>query len=178
MQDVWKNMLLVAGSTQNVGKTTFICELLEANKTQHPIAIKISPHFHQATPGLKLISETIHYQLFEETNREIHKDSSRYLQHGANRSFYMQVKDEHLADAFMALFPILEADKPIVIESAALHQHIRSGLFLFIYQEESADKPSTKANFKIADFVVCSTGSTFSHPPSTFKFDQSWKINP
>lgn len=169
-------MLLVAGSGQNVGKTTFICELLKANKTQQAIAVKISPHFHKPTSGLKLISESEFYQLFEEKNRKTTKDSSLYLQHGAKRSFYIQVNDEHLADAYLALLPFLEADKPILIESAALHHHIQSGLFLFIYNEENTHKPSTQANLKVADFVVRSNGSSYSHSPSIFKFEQSWKI--
>ncbi len=177
MKNAWENILLIAGSGRNVGKTSYICNLLKEHKSRKPVAVKISPHFHKTTEGLRLISETSNYQLFEETNRETTKDSSLYLQHGAARSFYMQADDEHLTDAFLSLMPFLEADKPILIESAALHKYIQAGLFLFIYNEKSADKPSTKTNLKIADLVVRSNGPSFSHSPSSLKFEQTWKIN-
>ncbi len=171
----WENILLVAGSGSNVGKTTFICELLKANKEKKPVAIKISPHFHPQTEGLKLISETVNYQLFEETNRQTQKDSSLFLQNGANRSFYIQANDEHLPEAYLALLPFLEADKPILIESAALHKYVQGGCFLFIYDDENADKPNTNINRKIADFMVHSNGSNMQREAGKFIFKGTWK---
>lgn len=177
MAHKWGNILLIAGSSQNVGKTTFICRVLEQNRNQNPIAIKIAPHFHAITPGLKVISETSNYQLFEETNTQTHKDSSLFLQHGAARSFYAQVHDEHLPDLFMALLPFIEADKPVLIESAALHKYVDAGMFLFIYNENQEKKHHTEANLKIADFVVHSDGKSFSLEPSQLNFENEWKIN-
>ncbi len=176
MTQRWENILLVAGSGRNVGKTTFICRVLAQLSEQEPIAIKISPHFHQPTAGLKLLSEDVNYQVFKETDRTIDKDSSLFLQHGAHTSIYVQVNDENLQEAFIALLPYLDAEKPILIESAALHKYISSGLFLFIYNEESEKKPSTEANLKIADMVIKSDGKSFSIQPEQVKFDNEWKI--
>ncbi|HKJ43193.1 MAG TPA: hypothetical protein VKA27_13945 [Sunxiuqinia sp.] len=172
----WGNILLIAGSSRNVGKTTFICQLLEQHRQQHPIAIKIAPHFHSITSGLKVIDETPNYQLFEETERSISKDSSLFLQSGAVRSFYAQAHDEHLPELFMALLPFLDGKTPILIESAALHKYVDAGLFLFIYDEQGERKNHTEANLKIADFVVHSNGKSFSVHPSQLKFENEWKI--
>ena len=176
MEHKWGNILLIAGSSQNVGKTTFICQVLEQIRKQKPIAIKIAPHFHPITSGLKVITETPNYQLFEETDQTTNKDSSLFLQHGASRSFYAQVHDEHLPELFMALLPFIEADKPILIESAALHKYVDAGLFLFIYNEQGEKKQHTEASLKIADFVVQSDGKSFSVLPSQLKFENEWKI--
>lgn len=176
MVQEWNNIVLIAGSFQNVGKTTFICRVLNQTKTQRPIAVKISSHFHQPTKGLKLISEDQNYQLFEETNPSSQKDSSLYLQNGADRSFYIQSRDEFLPDAFMALLPFLTTDHPIIIESAALHKYIAAGLFLFIYNEEAEQKHHTAANLKIADIVVHSNGQNYSLQPEQLKFQDEWKV--
>lgn len=173
----WTNILLVAGSGQNSGKTTFICELIAHLKEWKPISVKISSHFYEPTPGLKEIAIEAEFELYEETNRATRKDSSLYLQHGASRSFYIQATDDALQAAFIALMPFLEADQPIIIESAALHHVIDAGLFVLIIRENAEHKPSTEINRKIADLVVHSNGESFKPKPQQLTFDGTWKIN-
>lgn len=176
MKQRWNNILLVAGSRQNSGKTTFICELLGQLKSNRPIGIKITNHFHSPTPGLKPLAETANYQLFEETNSETNKDSSRYLQAGASRSFYAQAEKESLMDVFLALLPYLEADQPIVIESAAMHHHIDAGLFVFVLNENDEAKPASEINRKVADKLVRSNGKRFEPKTSAFQFNNEWTV--
>ena len=57
MRPKFENILLIAGSGQNVGKTTFACQLIQNVQNQKPIAVKITPHFHKLTPGLIKIAE-------------------------------------------------------------------------------------------------------------------------
>lgn len=176
MDKKWENILLIAGSGRNVGKTYFISRVLEQTREQMPIAVKISPHFHPLSPGLKLVSETSDYQLLEETDRTSNKDSSLFLQHGAVRSFYAQVYDENLPELILALLPFFTTTQPIIIESAAMHRYLDAGLFLFIYNEKGEKKPATEANLKTADFVVHSDGKSFSISQSQLKFESKWKI--
>ena len=176
MDKKWANILLVAGSGRNVGKTTFICQLLDSMQGMKPIAIKISPHFHEQTKKLKVLSENKNYQIFEETRRDSSKDSSRYLKHGAKKSFYIQSKDEHLLDVFIALFPFLDAESPILIESASMHKYIQGGLFVFIYNDKKETKPTMQANLRIADIVIQSDGKEFTMKTNQIKFDKEWKI--
>ncbi|PTN09931.1 hypothetical protein [Mangrovibacterium marinum] len=175
MKPNWANILLIAGSGQNAGKTSFLCQLLEQHKEKQPIAVKLSHHFHEPTPGLILLAEEPGLQLFEETNRTTNKDSSLYLQHGAYRSFYIQCKDEYLQQAFISLLPYLEADQPILIESAGLHHVIDAGLFVFVINNNIATKPATEINRKIADLIITSDGKQFSPAPDQLIFDKAWK---
>ena len=176
MSTSWRNILLVVGSGQNVGKTTFISDLIHQYKSLQPIAVKVSPHFHRPTVGLRIISESENYQLSEETNQESSKDSSRYLQAGASRSFYLQVEDSFLEEAFLALLPYLDIERPILIESAALNRYIEPGLFVFILNEKDKHKASASANMNIADYILLSDGESFNQAVSRFNFDQSWTI--
>ena len=176
MKQKWANILLVAGSGQNSGKTTFICQLVEKLSGYKPITVKVSSHFYDPTPGLKILAEEANFQLFEETNRETSKDSSLYLQHGAQRSFYIQAKDTQLEMAFMALLPYLEAEEPIIIESAAMHHVIDVGQFVFVLRENAEQKPSTEINKKVADLIVYSDGERFSPTVDHLIFDKEWKL--
>ncbi|WP_372775153.1 hypothetical protein [Mangrovibacterium sp.] len=176
MTQTWSNILLVAGSGQNSGKTTFICQLLGQLSSFKPIAIKVSPHFHAPTSGLKVLAEEPNFQLFEETDRTSRKDSSRYLQYGANRSFYLQVNDSHLQTAFVALLPYLEACQPILIESAAMHHIVSSGLLAFITRENDEQKPSAEISKKVADVLFTFNGQEFTPTTEHLIFDTEWKI--
>jgi len=176
MKQNWANILLVAGSGQNSGKTTFICQLVEKLSGHKPITVKVSSHFYDPTPGLKILAEDTNFQLFEETNHETNKDSSLYLQNGAHRSFYIQAKDKQLELAFMALLPFLEADEPIIIESAAMHHVIDAGLFVFVLRENAEQKPSTEINKKVADLIVYSDGERYSPTVDHLIFENEWKL--
>ena len=62
------NMLLIAGTGTKSGKTTFACRVIEQLKDTGIIAIKITPHFHETTPGLHLIREEEGWSVYRENN--------------------------------------------------------------------------------------------------------------
>jgi hypothetical protein len=93
MKSRFKDLLLVTGSGRNVGKTTFICSVIAGNPLQKMAAIKITPHFHDPGEGLIPIVENNNFRIFEETNIHSDKDTSRYLQAGARKSYYIQTND-------------------------------------------------------------------------------------
>ena len=61
------------------------CKLIEHFREYNITAIKITPHFHETTPGLKTIREETGYAIYEETNSDTTKDTSRMLRSGAAR---------------------------------------------------------------------------------------------
>ncbi|MDO8929478.1 MAG: hypothetical protein Q7W54_10880, partial [Bacteroidota bacterium] len=67
MTQTAKNILLVSGSGQNVGKTSFIRRVIAHNASHKLVAIKISPHFHEPTSGLIPLHVTENYRVFQET---------------------------------------------------------------------------------------------------------------
>lgn len=51
---------------------------------------------------------------------------------GAERSYYLEVKDDHLNDAIYEFYELLPGPVPLVIESPALIRHLIPGLFIIV----------------------------------------------
>jgi len=96
MNQLFENILLIAGSGRNVGKTTFACKIIRAEKEKQIYAVKITPHFHKPTPGLLEFEKGNNWIIYEETNASTKKDSSLFLQSGAKKSFLIQSEREYL----------------------------------------------------------------------------------
>lgn len=171
-----ENIVLISGSGRNVGKTTFIRRVIEKNIGQKPVAIKITPHFHEPTSGLTPISITENYRIFQETDLNSGKDSSLFLQAGADKVFYIQTTDDFLEEAFELVSRQFSSDQPVVTESAALRKYIAPGLYLFIQKKYEEIKPSALEMQKLAHKTIFSEGEDFSLNPELVTFNQSWKI--
>lgn len=130
----FSNILLIAGAGRNTGKTSLACSLIEQfSKDLNVIALKISPHFHTIHEKQKIIEQTSEFTVIEE---QVHnnKDSSKMLLAGAEKVFYIQVKQDKLSKAFNSLLPIIKKG-PVICESGGLNQIIRPGLFLFLHRD-------------------------------------------
>ncbi len=161
MRKKFKNIILIAGSGRNVGKTTLGCEIIQAKKSCEVIAVKITPHFHKATPGLVEIDKGNGWIISEETNESTPKDTSLFLKNGAEKSYFIQAKENKLGLAFNAIKKLLPKDKLIVIESAALHKIIQPALFLFVLPNGKLIESKIEATIGEADLIVISTGKLF-----------------
>lgn len=176
MRETFEDILIVAGSGRNCGKTSFLCNIIRENKISGLTAIKITPHFHEPTEGLIILKENPMFRIFKEENQQSEKDSSRYLQAGAIDSFFIQTEDEGLLQAFNELLTLLKKEQPVVIESAALAKFIKPALFLFIQKENELPKNTVKSILPFADLVVFSNGESFSLNPEQLIFEETWKI--
>lgn len=170
-----KNILLVSGSEQNVGKTSFIRRVIAHNASNKLIAIKITPHFHEPTSGLIPIVVTDNYRIFQETDGSSCKDSSLFLQAGAEKVFYIQTNDTYLKEAFKLLSEQLDPEQPVIVESAALRKILEPALYLFVQKKYEDIKPSALEMQKMADTIVYSDSGQFSLEPTSITFDQTWK---
>jgi hypothetical protein len=177
MTQISKNILLVSGSGRNVGKTSFIREVIVRNAIQNVVAIKITPHFHEATAGLISVAITDNYRIFQEIDLSSVKDSSLFLQAGAEKVFYIQTTDIHLEEAFSIVLKQVKPDQPIITESAALRKYISPGLYAFIQKEQEEVKSSALEMKKLADVTIYSDGEKYSMNPNSITFNQTWKIN-
>lgn len=129
------NILLIAGAGRNTGKTMLACEIIRhLSETTNVIGIKISPHFHPVENEQKIIMKEKRFCIIEEI-LNTNKDSSRMLQAGAKKVFYIQAKQENLQEAFNTISAKLR-NYPVVCESGGLHKYIKPGLFLFVKGEE------------------------------------------
>jgi len=130
------NLLMIAGTGRKVGKTTLACNIIKHISKNHPVVgIKISPHLHQQAKGQEVITQTNDYVIIEETNVDTAKDSSRMLQTGANKVYYIQTKDRNIKAAFQILMDLIPANSPIICESGALLDYAKPGLFLLVKRE-------------------------------------------
>ena len=50
------NLIIVSGTGQNVGKTTFVQSVINKFSSQNITAIKISPHKHEQCESAKIIN--------------------------------------------------------------------------------------------------------------------------
>jgi hypothetical protein len=126
------NLLLIAGAGTNSGKTTMACRIIENFPKLRITAIKITPHFHETTPGLILMSEKDGYAIYEETYFEGSKDTSRMLKSGAARVFFAKVLDNKLLDAFKEILDELPPGAPVICESPALRNFVEPGVFIIM----------------------------------------------
>lgn len=143
------NILIVAGTGRNIGKTVLACRILgQLAKNYEPMGVKISPHFHPLEEKQKCTHQSENFVIAEEKNIT-KKDSSRMLQAGAAQVFYVQCKKDGLADALEYLFPLLNPDQPVVVESGGLYNLVEPGLLIYITGNELKKKieirPESKA---------------------------------
>lgn len=115
-------LLLISGAGRNVGKTALACRLIEKYKKDLPItAVKISAHFHELTPGQKIMIQIERLTISEEQDRRSSKDSSRYLQAGASRAIYIQSTTENIPLVYHWMKENLKG--LVICESATLGTH-------------------------------------------------------
>lgn len=165
MREKFENIILIAGSGRNVGKTTFGCGIIRAAKKQKIVAVKITPHFHEATAGLIEIERGNGWNISEETNAASKKDSSLFLKNGAKKSYFIQAKEEKLGDAFDAIKKYLRNEELVIVESAALHKIIEPALFVFILPDGKVIKKEIEPILEKADLIVVSNGKQFFPSP-------------
>ena len=124
-------MILIAGAGQNVGKTTLACRIIQQLcKEKETTAIKISGHHHQLTNKQRVIFQTHGLIVAEEQDRSTNKDSSLFLQHGAAKSFFIQVNDQDLK--VLSAWIQQNISGWVVCESAALGQVVMPGKAVFV----------------------------------------------
>jgi hypothetical protein len=157
------NLLLIAGTGTKSGKTTLACRIIEQFKHLNITAIKITPHFHETTPGLQVIIEEPGYAIYEETNIESQKDTSRMLRAGAARVYYAKVLDDRLLFVFNKIKELIPEGTPIVCESPALRYFAEPGAFLIISSETTDKRKEISELLKL--------------PHVMFKFEELDKIS-
>lgn len=173
------NFMIVSGNGRNSGKTSFITQIISNNSTHRPLtAIKISPHLHKGTSPKGIIIKSENYLLAMEDRYDGGKDSSRMLQAGAEKVYYIEAFDEHLEEAFNSFTHIVKPDGPIICESGGLRNLIIPSLFIMINRNDGRkDKQSYLKRLSMADRVVHFDGIKFSLAPDNIYFNgDRWQI--
>jgi molybdopterin-guanine dinucleotide biosynthesis protein len=173
------NFMIVSGNGRNTGKTTFVCEVIRSIcKEYHVTAIKVSPHFHN-NHSPDPIFEGAGFTIWEETEENRAKDSSRMLQSGADRVFYIESKDNSLVYALDNILPLMDPGQAVICESGGMRKHIEPSLMILLNEDGRDEKKSSYMDLlPIADACVAFNGKEFDLAPGRIRFDgTSWMLD-
>ena len=173
------SILLITGSERNIGKTSLVCEVIKLFGRKNALtAIKVSAHFHEPTPDLKLLEETNDYKIYQEFSVNTGKDSSRMLKSGAKYAFYLEVKKGTIERAFNMFLEKYNPGLPIVCESTALASVIEPGIRLHVTTTKSERDETGIKNDKSLNIVrVSFNGNSFTLSLSNLRLENgNWKI--
>jgi len=172
-------MLLIAGTGRNSGKTTLACQFIKKTSANFPVtAIKITPHFHPHTENGRTIIERDDLVIIEETDPGTGKDSSLMLKAGASRSYFVMAKDEQLKEALQLLIKLIPDTTPVVCESGGLRHLVEPGVFLMMNRSDNNTfKTGAEALKKIADRLVTFDGDRIDFDFNTINYSENkWRI--
>ncbi len=147
------NLLIVAGTGRNSGKTTLACNIIKQFSDIKPIALKISPHFHEPSSGLELLKSDADFNIYKERSETGDKDSSKMLISGASAAYYIQVYDNNAGRSFRWLVDYLHTGNPIVCESPALRRFVEPGVFIIADSDHIVSKKDLSDIHGLADFI-------------------------
>jgi hypothetical protein len=132
------NLLLIAGTGTKSGKTSLACRIIREFAELGITAIKITPHFHETTPGLIRIAEGSQWVIYEETEVNGMKDTARMLGAGAGKVYFAKVWDDSLPEVFREIMRFIPEGTPVICESPALRNFVEPGIFAVISSESTA----------------------------------------
>ncbi len=167
------NIVLIAGSGQNVGKSYLGEHIIKQLCKEYQITtLKISSHFHNPTDGVILLHSDDDYRIFKETISSSKKDSQRYLQAGAYNSYYAEVKSDKMQHFINELHLIIDISEIIIVESATFGNFINPNLAFYIDGEEI-----TKCEWSFPYYHLISKNSKIENLPKRINFIQNqWHL--
>ena len=138
-----ERLLIIGGTGREAGKSSLAGLLISKFADRGITAVKITPHLHPDVTGLRVITGSSEFQVYEERNSNSEKDSSRMLRAGASKVFLVVSGEVMLGEAFAALVPFLPEGMPIICESPALRRLIEPDLFILMLHSDG-HKPERK----------------------------------
>ena len=172
-----KNLLVVGGTGRNVGKTEFVCRLIEKMASQYDIyALKLSAVYPAELEFHGNHSEE-QESLFEEKNRDTNKDTSRMLRAGAKKVFYIHANDETIEENINSFLRLIPENALILSESNSLASIIKPGLQVLVHRKGFPVKERARAQVQQAHLLVKSDGESGFPELEQIYFDgESWRI--
>ncbi len=152
-------LIVVGGSTRNIGKTSVVAGLITALRSHSWTAIKITQYGHGicSADGKTCECATAdHTVAFTEERDQLGRsDSSRYLMAGAKRSLWVRTQQGELLEAMPRLRREIAEAGNVIVESNSILQFIRPDLFLSVLDPAVEDfKPSARRYVDRADLIL------------------------
>ncbi len=180
------DMLLLGGAGRNVGKTEFACEVIRRHSPHVPVvAAKITTvkdggdSCPRGGPGCGVCSSLAgDYFLMEEFGAGDHKDTARMKQAGADRVFWLRVRQHALTSGIKAMLAEIPSGTCLVCESNSARQIVEPGSFLVLREANStAMKTSCAAVQEHADRFIAFNGQSWDFSPEYCRFQNGrWLV--
>lgn len=156
-------IVVVGGHTRNIGKTSVVAGLIRGLSAMRWTAFKITQFGHGvcSANGEACDCETADHTIAisQERARGTGTDSSRYLDAGAERSFWVRTRQGQLAEAMPKLRGMLEPAGNYILESNSVLRFLKPDLFVSVLDPGTEDfKGSAKRYLDRADAVVLTGG--------------------
>jgi hypothetical protein len=126
---------MIGGNARHAGKTTLACSVIRKFSGRLPIiGLKVTSvypgddEFHGDHPD----EFSMDWTIMEETQPYGEKDTSRMLQAGATRVFYIRTQESSIVEAYQQFLERFVNDTLVVCESRSLRKHVRPGIFLLM----------------------------------------------
>ena len=163
-------MIIIGSAGRNSGKTDLACALISELKQSAPvIGLKVSTIYGDGRVCLRgntgcgvCVSLEGDFCITEEDSPTRQKDTGRMLAAGADRVYWLQVREGHLSEGLDAFLALRRADEAVVCESNGLRTVCEPDLFLMMRSATGTDlKSSAEAVIHLADRVVNYDGEQF-----------------
>jgi len=174
----YDNLLLVAGTGRNSGKTSFVCQVCEEWDSTLPlVCIKISNHIH-LQEGTQIIYSTKDFTIYEETLVASDKDTARMLKAGASKVLFIEADREFVYQAFEKSMEVIPGNAAIICESGTLRRYTRPSLFVMLHTLGSEPKKSSKDLMEVADKIFFFEDGNLQILENPVVFtNYQWKLN-
>ena len=150
-------ILVVGGSTKDIGKTSLVCGIISALRDFHWTAVKITGHSY-ADNFVSSITEPARAIVWEESTPGPTTDTARYLAAGARRALLVTRRHEEVPIG--EIRRALGHDSNILFESNRIIDVLRPDVCLALIGEAAQDaKPSFLRLVAIADALVSFSSS-------------------
>ncbi|NEW81821.1 MAG: hypothetical protein GZ094_05615 [Mariniphaga sp.] len=172
-------LLLIAGTGRNSGKTTIVCNIIKKSSPNFQVvAIKVTPHFHQNIESGKIVFDRNDLVIIEELDSETGKDSSLMLKAGAVKSYFVMAKDDQLEEAMQLIIKQIPDKTPVICESGGLRHWFEPGLFLMMNRSDNVTfKPGVEDLKSVADHWITFDGKKLDFDVNTINYSgNKWSI--
>jgi hypothetical protein len=144
-------LVVVGGHSRNIGKTSVVASVIRKLRDYRWTAVKITQYGHgvcsRAGQACGCETEPEHPFSVSEEYEPGPSDSGRFLEAGAERSFWLRTPMGELACAKTALQKILRGSRNVIMESNSVLELVEPDLFLMLLDFSCQDFKSSSLRF-------------------------------
>jgi len=152
-------LVVIGGHSRSVGKTSVVAGLISALPEFEWTAAKITQYGHGICSAngeaCDCATGDHSWAISEEGDLQGNSDTSRLLEAGAKRVFWVRTEQGRLAEAMPTLRQRIHSAKNVILESNSILKFLRPDLYLMVLDPSTADfKTSAREFLDRADAVI------------------------